>query len=180
MGIKEKRAVARKTLSDASSNPEIQVRELKRHEFPLAEEIWLDYHQTKGNPEHDRIFGVFITGELVSVARCKRHTDGLEVDGIFTPERFRGHGYAKLVVSALVEACHHDVLYMHSVLNLVKFYGEFGFVEIDEDRLPTTIRERFDWAMGEMEGSNVQPMMRSATPRYLNEDEEKMGKSRER
>ncbi|WP_292364142.1 MULTISPECIES: GNAT family N-acetyltransferase [unclassified Methanoculleus] len=143
-------------------NLQIEARELRSEEFGLAEEIWLDYHELKADPETDRIFGVFADGTLVSVARCRRHPDGYEVDGVFTPARFRGRGYARRAMDALVEACQHDTLYMHSVRNLVDFYGEYGFISIPESDLPPTIRARFAFALGEMEGANVQPMRRAA------------------
>ncbi|WP_082223073.1 GNAT family N-acetyltransferase [Methanoculleus sp. MH98A] len=141
---------------------QIETRELRSEEFGLAEEIWLDYHELKADPKTDRIFGVFADGTLVSVARCRRHPDGYEVDGVFTPVRFRGRGYARRAMDALVEACQHDTLYMHSVRNLVDFYGEYGFMSIPESDLPPTIRARFAFALGEMEGANVQPMRRAA------------------
>ncbi|HOI12627.1 MAG TPA: GNAT family N-acetyltransferase [Methanoculleus sp.] len=140
----------------------IETRELRSEEFGLAEEIWLDYHELKADPKTDRIFGVFADGTLVSVARCRRHPDGYEVDGVFTPVRFRGRGYARRAMDALVEACQNDTLYMHAVRNLVDFYGEYGFISIPESDLPPTIRARFAFALGEMEGANVQPMRRAA------------------
>jgi len=140
------------------------VRELISPEFFLAETLWTDYHNTKGDPKTDRIFAAFSQGEVVSVARCKRHPDGLEVDGVFTPVSQRGHGYANAAVWGLIEACGQDTLYMHSVWDLTKFYGNFGFVPINEKELPPTIRERFAWAEGEMEGANVRPMRRDPTP----------------
>jgi PAS domain S-box-containing protein len=140
-----------------------RVRELISAEFPIAEELWVDYHQTKGNPESDRIFAAFSDGRAVSVARCKRHPDGMELDGVFTPDDLRGHGYANAAVWGLVEACGHDTMYMHSVANLTGFYGHYGFLPIQEHELPDTIRERYAWAQGEMEGANVAPMKRPAT-----------------
>ncbi len=140
------------------------VRELFSLEYSLAETLWIDYHNTKGDPKTDRIFAAFSNGEMVSVARCKRHIDGFEVDGVFTPVSQRGHGYANAAVWGLVEACGQDTLYMHSVWDLTKFYGNFGFVPIDEKELPPTIRERFAWAEGEMEGANVRPMRRDPNP----------------
>ncbi len=143
----------------------VTVRELVTGEFHLAEALWTDYHNTKGDIRTDRIFAAFSGGEVVSVARCRRHPDGLEVDGVFTPVSQRGHGYANAVVQGLVEACgQEDVLYMHSVWDLTKFYGNFGFVPIEEKELPPTIRERFAWAQGEMEGANVKPMKREPIP----------------
>jgi signal transduction histidine kinase/GNAT superfamily N-acetyltransferase len=139
------------------------VRELTSAEFQVADALWVDYHQTTGDPLVDRIFAAFADGEPVSLARCRQHPDGLEVDGIFTPEQYRGHGYANAAVWGLVDACGHDLLYMHSVLNLTGFYARYGFVPIPEVELPLTIRERFAWAAGEMEGANVQPMKRDPT-----------------
>ena len=142
----------------------VTVKELVSAEFPIAEELWVDYHHTKGDIRIDRIFAAFLDGQTVSIARCKRHLDGFEVDGVFTPVSQRGHGYANAVMWGLIESCGRDVLYMHSVFNLTKFYGNYGFVPIDEKELPPTIRERYAWAQGEMEGANVCPMKRDPPP----------------
>ncbi|MBN1432938.1 MAG: GNAT family N-acetyltransferase [Methanomicrobiaceae archaeon] len=139
------------------------VRELKGEEFYKADNIWVDYHNTRGDPEIDRIFGVFLGEELVSVARCRRHIDGYEVDGVYTPEGFRKKGYAHLVVGALAEACHNDDLYMFSVSHLTGFYRRYGFNEISLNELPEGIRERYSWAQGNLEGAGVQPMVRIHT-----------------
>jgi predicted GNAT family acetyltransferase len=140
------------------------VRELSAAEFPVAGALWTDYHQTTGDSRTDRIFAKFISDEAVSVARCRKHPDGFEVDAVFTPSAHRGHGYAHAVMWGLVEACGHDTLYMHSVINLTGFYSHFGFVTITENELPPSIRERYAWADGEMEGANVSPMKRSPLP----------------
>lgn len=138
------------------------VRELRVSEFPLADRVWLDYHDTAGDPALDRIFAVFSGREILSLARCRRHADGLEVDGIFTPLKFRRRGYSRLAVGALVEACHNDDLYMYAVRHLIGFYSQLGFKPIPECALPPAIRERYTWAAGNLEGADVQPMCRNA------------------
>jgi signal transduction histidine kinase/GNAT superfamily N-acetyltransferase len=140
------------------------VRELPAAEFPVAEALWTDYHETKGDPRTDRIFAAFFHDDAVSVARCRKHPDGFEVDAVFTSSPHRGHGYSHAVMWGLVEACGHDTLSMHSVKNLTGFYSHFGFVTITESELPPSIRERYAWAEGEMEGANVSPMKRSHHP----------------
>jgi signal transduction histidine kinase len=142
----------------------VMVRELVSSEFPRAHTIWIDYHHTTTDPATDRVFAAFRNGDIVALGRCKQHPDGYEVDGIFTPAQNRGHGYADAVVQGLVEACRHDTLYMHSVRNLVRFYGNHGFVPIPETDLPPTIKERYAWAVGNMEGADVAPMKRSPEP----------------
>ncbi len=142
----------------------IIVRELPAAEFPVAEALWTEYHETKGDPRTDRIFAGFSQGEAVSVARCRKHPDGFEVDAVFTPSAHRGHGYSHAVMWGLVEACGHETLSMHSVKNLTGFYSHFGFVTITESELPPSIQERYAWAEGEMEGANVSPMKRSPHP----------------
>ncbi len=137
-------------------------RELLPGEFEEAARIWHDYHETRGDPATDRVFGVFQSGDLVSLARCHRHPGSLEVDGIWTPMEHRGKGYARLVVNALVEACHNDDLYMYAVRHLTGFYTAFGFTAIPETALPPAIRERYTWAAGNLEGAEVQPMKRAA------------------
>jgi signal transduction histidine kinase len=142
----------------------VTVKELLSLEFPVADALWVDYHKTTGDPRTDRIFAAFLDGLAVSVARCRSHPDGYEVDGVFTPVTSRGHGYANAAVGGLIEACGSDILFMHSVRNLEKFYGSYGFVPIDEKELPASIQERFAWAQGEMEGANVLPMKRIPPP----------------
>ena len=143
----------------------VSVRELIRTEFALAEEVWLTYHQQKADPGTDRVFGVFVEGALAAVARCRRHPDGLEVDGVYVPDDYRDRGYARKAVQALVDACGQESLYMHSTLPLARFYSSFGFRQISEDELPRSIRERFNFAEGDLEGANVVPMGRPAQGR---------------
>ncbi len=139
---------------------EIHTRELAPSEFYMAEKIWFDCHQTKSDPDHDRIFAVFIEDTPVSIARCKRHDNGYEVDGIFTWDEFRKNGYARHAIDILVRECGESVLYMYAVQDLVEFYKSFGFVPIPEAELPLTVRERYSWALGEIEGTGVIPMKR--------------------
>lgn len=144
----------------AETGPE--VRELAADEFSSADTAWIEYHETKGDPALDRIFAVITETGIVSLARCRRHPDGLEADGIFTLEEHRCKGYSRMAVSALVEACHNDDLYMHAVRDLIPFYQSFGFECIAERDLPQTIRERYVWAAGNLEGAYVEPMYRKA------------------
>jgi GNAT superfamily N-acetyltransferase len=141
---------------------ETRVRELRSDEFPAADKCWVEYHDTTGDPATDRIFAVFSGNFIVSLARCRRHPDGMDVDGIFTPVEHRKKGYSELAVGALVEACHNDNLYMHAVRHLIGFYAKQGFIPIAEKELPPTIRERYVWAGGNLEGAEVQPMYRKA------------------
>ena len=148
-------------------NPHISLnvrpRELAPQEFALAEDLWLDYHQQKADPATDRIFGVFVENTLAAVARCRHHPDGYEVDAVYVPDDFRERGYARRAVQALVDACGSEPLFMHATLDLVRFYNTFGFIPIDEHDLPRSIMERFSFAEGDLEGTNVQPMRRTPT-----------------
>ena len=138
-----------------------EVREIRSDEFPAADTVWIDYHGTTGDPAVDRIFAAFEGDAIVSLARCRRHPDGYEVDAVFTPESHRGRGLSRQVMTALIEACYNDELTMYAVVHLKKFYGEFGFVPIPEGDLPASVRERYLWAAGNMEGAEVAPMRRS-------------------
>jgi nucleotide-binding universal stress UspA family protein/GNAT superfamily N-acetyltransferase len=149
-------------------NPPISLnvleKELEKREFPLAEELWLGYHQQKADPSLDRVFGVFAENTLVAAARCRRHPDGLEVDAVYTPEVYRGKGYARRVVQELVDTCGNEPLYMHAKLDLTGFYQTFGFAEIPEQELPAGIRDRFNFADGDLRGADVSPMKRVPLP----------------
>ena len=140
----------------------LAVRELASDEFPLADEVWRDYHETRGDPAIDRVFALFADRTVAALARFRRHPDGCEVDAVFTPVPFRGRGYARRVMAGLVEACHNEDLYMYAVAGLEPFYAGFGFVEIPQTALPPIIRGRYDWAAGDMEAARVTPMHRPA------------------
>jgi nucleotide-binding universal stress UspA family protein/GNAT superfamily N-acetyltransferase len=141
---------------------EVVTRELAPAEFSIAEEVWPSYHKQKTDPSTDRIFATFADGVPAGVARCCRHPDGLEVDGVFVLEDFRNRGYARRIMDALVPACGNEDMYMHSTVELVPFYRTFGFEPISESRLPATIRERYSFAMGDLYVARVQPMRRPA------------------
>ena len=145
------------------STPHVNAWELGPDEFGIAERLWTHYHHQKADRENDRVFAVYLEGEPVSVAWCKRHPDGLEVDGVFTLEPFRRHHFARRAVGTLIEACGSEPLYMHATLELVEFYQSMGFVPIPEDELHPTIRERFAFALGNLEGANACPMRRNPT-----------------
>jgi N-acetylglutamate synthase-like GNAT family acetyltransferase len=138
----------------------VEIRELKPEEFHLAEKLWENYRGQKANPVHERIFCVFADGEFAATARHTKHADGYEMDCVFTPEKFRGKGYARMAVQALIDACGSTTIYIHSTIVLISFYKTFGFVPIPEEELPKSIRERFIFCFGEMEGCNVCPMIR--------------------
>lgn len=137
-----------------------EIRELRREEFSLAETVWKHYRGQKADPEREKIFGVFVDGALAATARCTRHPGGLEMDCVFTLDEYRGGGYAREAVQMLLDECGSETIYIHSTLPLVGFYGRLGFEPIPEARLPATIKERFLFCFGEMEGCNVAPMMR--------------------
>jgi GNAT superfamily N-acetyltransferase len=139
---------------------EIVVRELSREEFSLAEKVWEQYRGQKADREKERIFGVFVDGTLAATARCTRHPDGLEMDNVFTLDEFRGKGYARMAVELLLKHCGNRIIYIHSTLPLIGFYRSLGFSPIPEGKLPESIRERFLFCFGEMEGCNVSPMKR--------------------
>lgn len=86
--------------------------------------------------------------------------DGLETDCVFSSERFRGRGCARLAVQALIDACGSGQIFIHPTIVLVSFYKTFGFVPVPEDQLPRTIQERFLFCFGGMAGCNVCPMAR--------------------
>lgn len=148
------------------------IRELRAEEFQDANSVWVDYHETTGNPRTDRIFAASEGEEIVSLARCRRHPDGFEVDAVFTPEQHRGRGLSRQVMTALVEACYNEELTMYAVTHLEKFYAEYGFVPIPEKELPASVRKRYLWATGNLEGAGVLPMKRApARPALLSRDD---------
>jgi len=137
-----------------------ETRELQPDEFYLAEQMWEQYHGQKANPVHDRIFGVFVDGNLVASARYVKHTDCVEMDCVFVPEPEGGKGYARDAVEDLVKHCGEEPICIHSTLDLIPFYTTAGFTPVPEDQLPLSIKERFSFCLGTMKGCNISPMVR--------------------
>ena len=137
-----------------------ETRELDRDEFYRAEKLWEQYRGQKADLLHERIFGVFVDGDLAATARYTRHPDGIEMDCVFVSEDYRGKGYARDAVEELIRHCGSETIHIHSTIVLIPFYKTFGFVPIPEDQLPRSIRERFLFCFGEMMGCNVCPMVR--------------------
>jgi len=69
-----------------------ETRELQRGEFYLAEKLGEQYRGQKADPVHEKIFGVFVDGNLVASARYVKHTDGVEMDCVFVPDPQEGRG----------------------------------------------------------------------------------------
>ncbi len=141
-------------------DPVITTRELSPREFHRAEELWRHYRQQKADTKNERIFGLFLDDMLVSVARCTIRDDASEVDGVFTLEEFRKTGYAYQVFGTLIKAFPDTILYLYSTPELVDFYGKFGFVPVDINELPDSVRMRYGFALTELDGIVVKAMKR--------------------
>jgi GNAT superfamily N-acetyltransferase len=143
----------------------VSVRELSPAELARAEqELWTHYQQQTADQVNDRLFAAFAGTKLIGVARCSRHPDGLEVDAVYVLDEYRRHGFARSVMTLLIEECgRQETLYMHSKTELVDFYGSLGFYPMVEDELPKTIRDRFGFVMGNLKGIEVCPMKRDPT-----------------
>jgi len=83
------------------------------------------------------------------------------VDGVYVLDEYRLKGYARSIMKQLIEECgRNETLYMHSKTELQEFYGSMGFYPIPEPALPKTIRDRFGFVMGNLQGIDVCPMKR--------------------
>jgi GNAT superfamily N-acetyltransferase len=139
---------------------EIAIRELAPEEFPLVDRLWEQYRGQETDRAMDRVMGAFADGALIGTARVRRHPDGLEVDGVFVSEAYRGEGLARRLVQAVLDEFGSAPLWLHSTIPLIGFYGSFGWIPIPEAQLPPTIRERLAFCFGEMMGCGVSPMRR--------------------
>jgi nucleotide-binding universal stress UspA family protein/GNAT superfamily N-acetyltransferase len=144
--------------------PLITSRELSPREFNRAEELWRHYRQQRADTKNERIFGLFLDDELVSVARCTVRDDASEIDGVFTREEFRKKGYAYQVIVTLIKAFPETALYLYSTPGLIEFYLEFGFAPVDVNELPESVRMRYGFALTELEGTIVKAMKRMPGP----------------
>jgi GNAT superfamily N-acetyltransferase len=105
------------------------------------EELWIHDSQQKADTTTDRLFAAFAGTQLVGVARCSRHPDGFEVDGVYVLEEYRHRGFARSVMKRLIEECgRYETLYLHAKPELVDFYRDMGFAPVPVPDLPATIR----------------------------------------
>jgi len=121
---------------------DVAVRELPVHEMRRAEEeLWIHDQHQKTDMATDRLFAAFSGTQLIGVARCSRHPDGCEVDGVYVLEEYRHRGFAKRVMQQLIEECgRNETLYLHARPDLVDFYRKMGFVIVQLPDLPASIR----------------------------------------
>jgi N-acetylglutamate synthase-like GNAT family acetyltransferase len=65
----------------------------------------------------------------------------------------------------LIRVCGAETIHIHSIIVLISFYKTFGFTPVPEEHLPRSIRERFIFCVGEMQGCNICPMVRKPDTR---------------
>ena len=91
---------------------------LPYQKFPPEKEVWYHYPQQEANPDEDRIFGTFIEGTLAAVARCRLCIP--TATKTTASSRSKNSGVAASPGSSCrheIDACGHDVLYMHPACN---------------------------------------------------------------
>lgn len=128
--------------SPARSPDTVDVRELKTSEIGrLRHELSLRFRATETDPAMTRMFAAFAGTHLVGVARCVRHPDGLELDGIYILEEIRRKGFVRGVTARLIEVSgRDDVLYVRAAAGVAELYHTLGFRPVQQADLPATFR----------------------------------------
>jgi ribosomal protein S18 acetylase RimI-like enzyme len=87
------------------------------------------------------MFAAFNGSRLVAVARCVRHTDGLELDGIYILEDVRRKGFVRGITALLIDALgKQDVLYVRAAAGVAELYHTLGFRPVREAEIPYSLR----------------------------------------
>jgi hypothetical protein len=120
----------------------VEVRELRASEIGrIRQELSLRFRAMETDPARTRMFAAFNGTRLVGVARCVRHPDGLELDGIYILEDVRRRGFVRGVTELLIEASgKEDVLYVRAAAGVAGLYHTMGFHQVRETDLPVTLR----------------------------------------
>jgi amino-acid N-acetyltransferase len=82
--------------------------------------------------------------KIVSIGMVHPEGDVQEVDSVVTLPDYRGHGYAKAVVHALIERA-GTPLYLLAEDALIAYYEKFDFHVMDRDSAPKVMTEQADW-----------------------------------
>lgn len=120
----------------------VEVRELRPSEIGrIRQELSLRFHAMETDPSMTRMFAAFNGTRLVGVARCVRHPDGLELDGIYILDEVRRKGFVRGVTALLIEASgNEDVLYVRAAAGVAGLYHTMGFRPVRETDLPVTLK----------------------------------------
>jgi len=120
----------------------VEVRELRASEIGrIKQELSLRFRAIDTDPAMTRMFAAFNGTRLVGVARCVRHPDGIELDGIYILEEVRRKGFVRGVTALLIEASgKRDVLYVRAAAGVAELYHTMGFRPVRESDLPGTLR----------------------------------------
>ncbi|MGA2917653.1 GNAT family N-acetyltransferase [Methanoregula sp.] len=120
----------------------VEVRELRASEIGrIRQELSLRFRAMDTDPSTTCMFAAFNGTRLVGVARCVRHPDGLELDGIYILEEVRRKGFVRGITALLIEALgKQDVLYVRAAAGVAELYHTLGFHPVQEADLPVTLR----------------------------------------
>jgi Acetyltransferase (GNAT) domain len=135
--------IAHHILPSPPQGPEaVEIRELRASEIGrIRHELSLRFHAIDTNPSKTCMFAAFNGTRLVGVARCVRHPDGLELDGIYILEEVRRKGFVRGITALLIEALgRQDVVYVRAAAGVAELYHTMGFRPVKDNEIPDTLK----------------------------------------
>jgi len=120
----------------------VEVRELRSSEIGrIRQELSLRFRAMDTDPSTTCMFAAFNGSRLIAVARCVRHTEGLELDGIYILEDVRRKGFVRGITALLIDALgKKDVLYVRAAAGVAELYHTMGFHPVQEAEIPDSLR----------------------------------------
>jgi GNAT superfamily N-acetyltransferase len=136
----------------------MRLMEARARGLAFANEIYGRIHFAPSEVPRDRTFyGVEGVGELAGahdilcLGRIQGYPDALEVGGFWVRPDRRGHGLAQAIVAHVLRELPVDgrAVYCIPFAPLVPFYGSFGFAEVRESGLPSSIAKKLAFCRAE-------------------------------
>jgi ribosomal protein S18 acetylase RimI-like enzyme len=157
----------------------VEVRELRASEIGrIRHELSLRFRALDTDPSMTRMFAAFNGTRLMGVARCVRHPEGLELDGIYILEEVRRKGFVRGLTARLIEASgRQDDLYVRAAAGVAELYHTLGFRLVREAEIPDTLRGSLS---GEVPGKKSGVTCAMRRERTDNPSGQKTGKSEEK
>lgn len=112
-------------------------------EIPLANKFYRSHNLRGKARRHDPCM-VIRDGDrqIVACGSLRKLTDSQLLTGVAVIESHRGRGVARLLLEHMAEA-YDDSTFTFPYVHLVPFYQSLGYVETEENGLPSAIVDRF-------------------------------------
>lgn len=135
---------AAETIPLRSEQLTFEMRKLSRGELAMAQKFYSQNGYMTLVKPIDSVFGAFVDGRLVGVARLSPEYEVYVLKGINVAESYRHKGIGRRLAQLALDEMKDRVCFMAVVRDELQFYTSLGFSHLEADRAPDHLRRKFE------------------------------------